>query len=237
MLLVSIELGGAPPPPPRPGPPPTRALSGAHQGTDAGSRDVELGNAMKQEAAGRARAQFGDLKHASSRHQRREYDRRRRGAAWPRHHDKVTEVHQLPPAAPRRESVQGVHADDERKRSIAQLLPQRKHGIYHVRGTRPAQLALVDAQARLAADREAQHGKPMLRMRARRGAMGRDTAGDEPHVIEAELVQQVHRRPQMAEMDGIEGTAEETDHESASTSDARGGERMPKTCAGQGATS
>src|SRR3569832_354665 len=133
MLLVSIELGGAQIILHRLGKQITRAHSGAHQGTDAGSRDVELGNAMKQEAAGRARAQIGDLIHASSRHQRREFARRRRGAARPLHHDKVTEVHQLPPAAPRRESVQGVHADDERKRSIAQLLPQRKHGIYHVR--------------------------------------------------------------------------------------------------------
>ena len=80
------------------------------------------------------------------------------------------------------------------------------------------QFAVIHHETRFAAGRNPHHVEAQRRRREGHAAMRRIAAGNEAHLIQAKLLHHFQCRPQMTEMDRIEGAAENTNHQVGVTS-------------------
>ncbi|MNN34848.1 hypothetical protein D3C81_1486760 [compost metagenome] len=120
-------------------------------------------------------------------------------------------VEQLLPAMPGRQAAEGIPADQQQQLDLgAQLGAQRFQGVDGPRRPVAPQLAVVHVQRRHIGHRQAHHVQTRLRADLRRAAVRRTRAGNQAQLVEGELLGHLQRGAQVADMDRIEGAAEQT---------------------------
>ena len=96
-------------------------------------------------------------------------------------------------------------------RSPGQRAPERAQGVHRVRRGGPLQLERVDREPRVPGDRQVEHRAAVLRRRHRRQPLQRlPRAGHQQHAREAERLEGALGRDEVAVVDRIEATAQQS---------------------------
>lgn len=126
----------------------------------------------------------------------------------PHHHDHVRKLEQLAPAMPRRQSEQCIGANDERQRLERPLLVEFLERAHGVAAAGPINFAGIEGEARTFFDGKLHHGQPVVCRCDGSGTVRRITRGYEQYLFKAERRSHFAGELQMAEVNGIEGAAQ-----------------------------
>jgi hypothetical protein len=108
---------------------------------------------------------------------------------------------------------EGVVPENESDAPVgADLVPERAHGVDRVRGAGTAQLHVPGPEAGVALCRELDHAPSVVRGRDALGLLVRgDGRGDQTDLLQGLGLAHLLGRPQVSEMDRVEGAAQYAD--------------------------